>query len=830
MAIFGSKIFPFVRDEIESRRLELSNPTSTKLGFLSRTPFVVLESNAVKDGSYELAKNNILYGGSEKFIKENISGIYFSKITTEKFKSDSVGLRPPPGITSISVNHEGTLGSVRKAVVNFSCWTTEELEKFQVLYMNPGIQLFLQWGFTRKDRDISIKSIFTENDDIEYYKNTENVQKLTKQSQGNYDALVGVCSTFTWKLNSNGGFDCTTTITSPASFFYDFSFNSPELSKNTFYLWVNGIAEVIKKSTETTETQKQRPQSQEEKNRIDLLKINEKIFNEQLKGINTLKMYALRSKNNNTEFFFNNDGSQYYKFLFLPSSVEDSGLPYEDRSYISLGHLFKLINNLFLYPHETSRNFTDTLKKISETGTGFSKKDFYENCDLFIDLNTKVRNHELLRSFNPAKVLILNSSAERMAKKVTIEDGEVVSSQTPTLFSLLLRGNKRPSTTEKNTIAKDVQDIGKYIEIPKYDKNILEFNYSDTEVSGYSNFDKTVSEFTFGNPKRIFINIDSVIEILNSKSRLYEFIDGILDLINTSVGNVFNLIRDADPDDPKRIKIIDSTLLSSDKDIYEFEDVYKRKTIIRNITLDGNLPSSFQTAAYVSNTNANPAQRDIRQQAAFSAVSNGYVDKSFKQDKNNETFYTIKRIISQTGKNAETVEIVIPRDDADAVTEVIKLPLHEISVIVYQKQFVNWLKYYTLNNSVDFLGFPIGINMHIELDGISGIYYGNLFAITEYVPSFLKQNVCFQITNVAQEVNVEGWTTKLTGVLRPINNTSFRFVLNKEPNTTTATSEPIISDDPSQDRLLVKDGSKSRDETENIANIYNTRPGSIKWE
>jgi hypothetical protein len=56
----------------------------------------------------------------------------------------NIPFRPYPVIESAEIKTVGKLGSLRKAIVNFKCFTLEQLQQMEILYMTPGASCVLQ--------------------------------------------------------------------------------------------------------------------------------------------------------------------------------------------------------------------------------------------------------------------------------------------------------------------------------------------------------------------------------------------------------------------------------------------------------------------------------------------------------------------------------------------------------------------------------------------------------------------------------------------------------------------------------------------------------------
>lgn len=139
---------------------------------------------------------------------------------------ESLGFRPTPGITSVSITSKGTYGTLREGVVEFKVWTLEDLEVMQALYLRPGYSVLVEWGHSlqldSKESTI-VKEIATYSnffDDCLADPMSQFEQGILEISQGsghNYDGFVGYVSNFDWSLNQEGGYDCSAKIIAKGS-------------------------------------------------------------------------------------------------------------------------------------------------------------------------------------------------------------------------------------------------------------------------------------------------------------------------------------------------------------------------------------------------------------------------------------------------------------------------------------------------------------------------------------------------------------------------------------------------------------------------------------
>ena len=238
MSIFNQPIDPSLVKQLSKRQslMEKQDRNPLELAFLnSNTSWVKLQSSINIQDSPDAAKNNILFGGSVQLTKNNAltvpSGLsvgdqsintgFSYNLQTSEFESNVLGLRPMPGITSISVENIGAYGSTRKATVNFQCWDVKQLEILEALYMRPGYTVLLEFGRSNYLNETSDK-LFQVNPRNNFFdENITNLHDYLSElyrasllQGGNYDAFFGYVVNFKWAARSDGGYNCMTEILS----------------------------------------------------------------------------------------------------------------------------------------------------------------------------------------------------------------------------------------------------------------------------------------------------------------------------------------------------------------------------------------------------------------------------------------------------------------------------------------------------------------------------------------------------------------------------------------------------------------------------------------
>ena len=196
------------------------------------------------NNSEDLAKQFVLFGGTSVYnnqssyqLRSGMSNIKpnaanngaYGILGTQEIQN--FGYRPMPGITSVNIETQGRLGSVRQAIINFKCWDKDQLDVIDALYFKFGYSMFLEWGHTYYYPSATNPNSKI-NQDINKLKTTEisivdpfapsltkedifrKIAKNSRDTEGNYDAMLGIVTNFNFVYNQEGGYDCTLRIMS----------------------------------------------------------------------------------------------------------------------------------------------------------------------------------------------------------------------------------------------------------------------------------------------------------------------------------------------------------------------------------------------------------------------------------------------------------------------------------------------------------------------------------------------------------------------------------------------------------------------------------------
>ena len=185
----------------------------------------------ITDGD-SLAKKFILFAGTSEYKKKDdgfqydirsgfgANGSYgmLGNVETQLY-----GYKPMPGITDARIETQGKLGSIRSATINFKAWDKAQLDIIDALYFKLGYTMFLEWGHTTyfdngdgftlstpqlKRSDLKQIDPFSTTD-LKKETILREISTRIDESNGNYDAMLGMCTNFNFSMNEDGGYDCT---------------------------------------------------------------------------------------------------------------------------------------------------------------------------------------------------------------------------------------------------------------------------------------------------------------------------------------------------------------------------------------------------------------------------------------------------------------------------------------------------------------------------------------------------------------------------------------------------------------------------------------------
>ena len=273
MNILGQPFSPWVTNQIKTRQTSLGNSTNlTNENLLyqnTRSPWIrlassvdiILDDNPNSNYNKLLAtttipaeslqgdlpaRNFILQGGASRLIgKEGISSVGLNsglrgkkgELITPVFSGaygwgglEDRGYAPMPGLMDAKVEYYKS-GALSKATVNMKCFTRNQLAMMDVLYMRPGYNLLLEFGWSHYLDNLGKLQTFDNflTPALSYLYDPQPIEgssatpthfdvlNLIQQERisrvGNYEGVFGKITNYNWKFNTDGSYDCSVNLT-----------------------------------------------------------------------------------------------------------------------------------------------------------------------------------------------------------------------------------------------------------------------------------------------------------------------------------------------------------------------------------------------------------------------------------------------------------------------------------------------------------------------------------------------------------------------------------------------------------------------------------------
>lgn len=175
---------------------------------MSRTTFVRMCSNK------EEVDNIVISGGElgEDGLLKFGTDLYASRAT------DGGGnqFRPIGGVKDISVEYKGGFKAIRQCTVNWMVNSLGDLQKLTPYFLSVGKTVIVDWGWVNSNSvNFEVPPFITKSAEGKFEVNQSifaNPQEKILDMKGDYDAIGGYVSNFSYDLRPDGGFDCVTTI------------------------------------------------------------------------------------------------------------------------------------------------------------------------------------------------------------------------------------------------------------------------------------------------------------------------------------------------------------------------------------------------------------------------------------------------------------------------------------------------------------------------------------------------------------------------------------------------------------------------------------------
>ena len=686
------------------------------------------------------------------------AGDTLDNVLPREFKTNNNDfMKPAGGITGVTSQTEGALGTLKKVTVNFVVHNFHDYDKiYSKFFLRPGAQVFVDFGWDTATLYNPI-DVVTESgrsnlgggrgnslDDVLYGKNG-----YVTESAGDLETLMGYVTSYDAKINANGSVECTVEFTSKNNALVNHSYGENDKLRNRIiynldYEVLNFAAEYFKndylrKDAETP--------AEDEK---EWRKLSEKFAAANLRGSSgnipqeksTLTGVYWQTIKSDKEEQISNSKNIYVSYGFFEDKIlngefgigtdvdnilygEDLSVRFDSsNSFVRFDvnllerqkHMMDATTLAFIYPDKWDKTYNTDRNKIPEvdendkSGVQATTSDKQAN---------RIPTRELFISLHMIKEAFKNNTNINSVVKTILDE---INDESLGVFNLQMSANNY-AATEMSVVDRNYSALEEDNASGDFFSQMFTFKpLSDNSI--VQNYD-----ISFSTPKGGLQNMIAIQGMSPGQSLFAdnEMIDKLLSL------NAIDRVP-APRDNP------------------EIGTVY--------------LPDVGNYAAHRLETNA-----AVDSKIAFNFVAN---DEIFGNDKATEKYLDamseswevadkdlLKKASSDLAKG-EPVEL-----EETKVTEEGSVEGDDEGEGGRQAGTVaEWYAMKIKNGFFrDNCSTILPVNLTLTIYGISSLVPGDVFKV-DYMPDRYLANVYFQVTRVAHEVNNSKWSTTLTTVMR----------------------------------------------------------------
>lgn len=777
--------------------LDDARVTEEKLrGGTAKVPGSTLATRYVLFNGTSHIENGYLTQRGTHPTKDNVTDYYTGTYNVNALTENSeFGLVPMPGIESAEIKCLNR-GSIKRATVKIKCYSPEQFQILDLLYMRIGYTMLLEWGNSlylsnSKDGTNELQEMgFTLVEDPDgFFKQHDQYTMLNKISQyreaksGNYDAMLGKVVNFSWQFAQDGSYDITLDLISWGDVVESLKCNvTPSLSISNFikthytnpddtssdpahdiisaFLYMQKVYSDT--NNDMTDMEEQNISSQDVTMVYDLggtptkVNVKSKFVTPPPGGI------PIATTDTATNFASYQDALNWVNSLDNVSTPVDAG---NFNSFTSqVGTQYYIYNTTY-----AGSNYTAIVQNISSTTalqTTTNKKwdVVYINYNNGIAANnTDIGYYMRLGHFLDFIQQYVIPKEERTNSPLIKID---TTRSTNRMFTMPYQVSLDPRVCIVNSGKENVNTKQYFNELAPY-KSTPDEGSTYKEGSAYI--------------MNIYVNHNMLMGKVSShldehgNLKLFDFINEICTELNKALGDINNLEPVID-ETTNTLTIIDNSYNEIKKgdayglELYGYNHDFKSSNFVRNFNLKTEITPDFATMATIGST-AGGYVKGV-ENTMFSKWNRGIVDR-YKEK------YTSGDVTSSV--NEEDVrekyvkEFWMQREAAFGLTKNSngEIELNDniieknISTVSEFYKYVNYRihkdtdgKYASPTN-----GF-IPVSLGITMDGISGIkIYNSLAVATRFLPPKYPENMHFIIKGVNHKLSNSDWETSIETVV-----------------------------------------------------------------
>lgn len=675
-----------------------------------------------------------------------------------------------PQLTAVSITNEGKMGSLQKVNFSFTVQDVTQFDLYEELFMRPGRELRVKYGWNVSAREDNENSIERANEKI---------------NCADYDVFRGIVYNCSWTINSDLGYDCTVDVVGEG--FFSINAESTVVADDggtykdgNYELKQMDLKSQLLGDIASFEKNDQTPPEEGEYILGNLTPEGDRlIYYRKEVTTSELKSSEIKLNYNVLQKVLQGKSISSKKRNLSTVAAEVDGQADQIVYYISLNQLCKYMNSRIL--SNIGRSYTREIEGEEVTIKGNGKvirltadlePNFKKLCEPEDIYCSNVKSNILKDGVNnpvPGAPLVQNlKSANPM--------------------EVILPSEENGMYYEESFVPKDTIIDG--IEIKNRFR--LTSNKEPYQCHG---------KCTLINLGEILISIDSVVEIFDSLSdkqdvplnqAISSLFDRIFNLISKHTGGIYQLTMvtrefneitgDSNTSDIKDIKIINTIIDKNFTGCTEIEPYNftprVHKSLMRSFSMSSKLPSATQTAMYAGGRTK--ISQNVASQDAFSKLQQRYLGGCGPSKTTPKTNTTSGTNTTTTTPPA-TANITSIGDWKTRLEVMLKLMGDNGSNDAYVAEMQRIMRRLKSNPDEfseelkDVAGSWIGrtiypLQFQLTVDGISGFRFGNVVSC-DWLPAKYRYKtegsgkkgliVTFVVTKVSHQISGYDWTTTL---------------------------------------------------------------------
>jgi hypothetical protein len=645
--------------------------------------------------------------------QKTISSGTYADIIGDSYKLDKeYGFRPSPIITDFSVDFSQR-GTLRAGTIKIKCFTVEQYTDILKYFLEPGISVFIQWGWNKTASDgRTVYAIAANSGNVNgYNRNPDLLNTIRASANGCYDNMVGIITGGDSSIDGeNFEVQCKVTTIGEVLFNYN--------------------QEVV-----TSDAEKPKP-------------IAYQLTDASGNAISGPKL------------------NWYYCFNQLPDEVRNTGVQSLEATFGK-----KNYNEFIHFMEDVMEEAkTETAKNGWFTGDITYKGATFEALDSESPVTPKkyISFNAFIEILNQSRVQISGGAADF---KVNITDTYI------SCFPGIWSTDDRifiPNKECYNYIGEQeyfVKAGGKVGGTMDTSVGGISFPGVDGAVTGTTvtkgSETITLAANTFGDIRWVFLDSEVVAEALRNQTKpIKEILDGVLDVMAEAVEGLwsFQLIENHG-----ELKIVDSNLRNTEKDNVHTFSLSGTDSVFLTAKFGMDISKATQSKIYMEKSTG------LKNPNELTGLFSNQIDSILKRptvttptqtpqagseltDAKKQGWIDFRRNVRLAVNPSQTGTW----DIGDGNLDEWAVPVAGLN----KKSFIDQLKTYITSFGVAYTGRTLPVEFSFTVLGISGFKVGHMYRVTG-LPDQYNNKGAFQVEEIKHAIDAAKWTTEVIGHYRP---------------------------------------------------------------